>query len=270
MKNTLVVLGGCLLAIPLQAQSLERRIAQAPDGLVRMSFAAREGVCGNGRNNISWRNRGDSDSRDGWSSDCDAGPVRIALEVLDGKVLTVHTYVGGRWHDVSRRTTDLGTVSSREAGEYFLDLAEKADLVFSPILDVKEFPEGVDVALVEGAVANEDHLHHARLIRARSRILVSFGDCAVSGNVTAMRNPLGSAAAVLDRVYRDGALLRPALPQEPGIVPPLLDRVRPLHEVVPVDFFLPGCPPSADLIVHVLGEFCEGRTPDLAGRLSYG
>jgi hypothetical protein len=126
MKNALVVLGGCLLAIPLQAQSLERRVAQAPDGLVRMSFAAREGVCGNGRNNINWNSRGNYDSRDGWSSDCDAGPVRIALEVLDGTVLSVHTYVGGRWRDVSRRTTDLGTVSSRQAAEYFLDLAENS------------------------------------------------------------------------------------------------------------------------------------------------
>jgi hypothetical protein len=126
MKTTLAVLTGCLLAIPLQAQSLERRIAQAPDGLVRLSFAAREGVCGNGRNNINWNSRSDSDSRDGWSSDCDAGPVRIALEVLNGSVLSVHTYVGGRWREISRRTTDLGTVSSPEAAEYFLDLAESS------------------------------------------------------------------------------------------------------------------------------------------------
>jgi NAD-reducing hydrogenase small subunit len=161
-------------------------------------------------------------------------------------------------------------MSFLDIDERLLALAEKADLVFSPILDVKEFPDGVDVALVEGAVANEDHLHHARLIRARTRTLVSFGDCAVSGNVTAMRNALGGAAAVLDRVYHDVALLHPALPHEPGIVPPLLDRVRPLHEVVPVDVFLPGCPPSADQILYVVEELCAGRTPDLAGRLSYG
>jgi NAD-reducing hydrogenase small subunit len=161
-------------------------------------------------------------------------------------------------------------MSFLDLDERLLELAGRVDLVFSPILDVKEFPEGVDVTLVEGAVANEDHLEQARRIRARSRLLVSLGDCAVSGNVTAMRNPLGSALPVLERVYREGDLLRPALPGEPGIVPPLLDRVRPLHEVVPVDYFLPGCPPSADLIAFVLGELSEGRAPDLRGRLSYG
>lgn len=161
-------------------------------------------------------------------------------------------------------------MSFLDLDERILELVAKADLVFSPIMDGKEFPEGVDVALVEGAVANEDHLRHARLIRERSKVLVSFGDCAVNGNVTAMRNPLGSAESVLDRAYRDGGVLHPALPYEPGIVPALLDRVRPLHEVVPVDFFLPGCPPSADLIWYVLSELCEGRTPDLTDKLRYG
>jgi NAD-reducing hydrogenase small subunit len=144
-----------------------------------------------------------------------------------------------------------------------------ADLVYSPNHDVKEIPENVDGALVEGAVANEDHLRQARLIRERSRTLVSLGDCAVNGNVTALRNPLGSAQTVLDRAYR-AHVLNPAVPREPGIVPPLLDRVRPLHEVVPVDVFLPGCPPSADLIWFVVSELCQGRTPDLAGKLKYG
>ena len=161
-------------------------------------------------------------------------------------------------------------MSFLDLDERILELLAIADLVFSPIMDVKEFPEGVDVALVEGAVANEDNLLQARLIRARSRLIVSFGDCAVNGNVTAMRNPLGSAGSVLDRAYRDGGVLHPALPHEPGIVPALLDRVRPLHEVVPVDVFLPGCPPSADLIWFVLRELCEGRIPDLAGKLKYG
>jgi len=161
-------------------------------------------------------------------------------------------------------------MSFLDLDERILELVAKADLVFSPIMDAKEFPEGVDITLVEGAVANEDHLRHAKIIRERTHILVSFGDCAVNGNVTAMRNSLGSAGSVLDRVYLDPRMLHPALPYEPGIVPALLDRVRPLHEIVPVDFFLPGCPPSADLIWFVLSELCEGRTPDLTGKLRYG
>jgi NAD-reducing hydrogenase small subunit len=154
--------------------------------------------------------------------------------------------------------------------ERLVELAPLVDLVYSPIMDVKEFPEDVDAALVEGAVANEQNLHEIRRIRERSRILVSFGDCAVTGNVTAMRNPLRRAEPVLQRAYIENADVTPRRPSEPGIVPPLLDRVRPVHEVVPVDLFLPGCPPSADLIHFVLSELVAGRTPDLHDRLRYG
>ena len=161
-------------------------------------------------------------------------------------------------------------MSFMDLDERLLDLAAGMDLVFSPIADVKVFPEGVDVALVEGAVCNEEHLHAARAVRQRSRLVVAFGDCAVTGNVSAIRNALGSALPVLDRAYRDAADLQPQLPGEPGIVPPLLDRVLPLHQVVPVDAWLPGCPPSADLIHSVLLDLLAGRTPALAGRLAFG
>jgi NAD-reducing hydrogenase small subunit len=161
-------------------------------------------------------------------------------------------------------------MSFLDMDERLLDVAARMDLVYSPILDVKRFPRDVDVTLVEGAVANEDHLHHAWTIRERSRVVVSFGDCAVTGNVTALRNVLGEAEPVLRRAYLELAERAPQLPVEPGIVPPLLDDVRPLHQVIPVDYFLPGCPPSADLIHHVLVELVEGRTPDLSGRIRFG
>jgi NAD-reducing hydrogenase small subunit len=154
--------------------------------------------------------------------------------------------------------------------ERLLEIAPLIDLVYSPIADVKEFPEDVDATLVEGAVANEQNLHEILKIRERSKVLVSFGDCAVTGNVTAMRNPLRKAEAVLKRAYIELADLTPRRPSEPGIVPTLLDRVRPVHEVVPVDVFLPGCPPSADLIHLVLCELVAGRTPDLRDQLRYG
>lgn len=154
--------------------------------------------------------------------------------------------------------------------ERLIDLAPLIDLVYSPIMDVKEFPKDVDATLVEGAVANEENLHHLELIRERTKFLVSFGDCAVTGNVTAMRNPLRKAEAVLKRAYIENVDTNPRRPADPGVVPVLLDRVRPVHEVVPVDVYLPGCPPSADLIHFVLTELVAGRIPDLKDRLKYG
>ena len=161
-------------------------------------------------------------------------------------------------------------MSLLDMDERLIELAARMDLVYSPFLDVKRFPSGVDVVLVEGAVANEDHLRTVVEVRAKSRYLVSFGDCAVTGNVTACRNVLGRALPVLERAYLENATFTPQLPHEPGIVPPLLDRVRPLHEVVEVDLYLPGCPPSGDLIHDALSELLSGRTPDLASRLRYG
>jgi NAD-reducing hydrogenase small subunit len=161
-------------------------------------------------------------------------------------------------------------MSFLDMDERLLDLAARMDLVFSPIADVKKFPENVDVTLVEGAVCNEEHLEMARTVRARSRVVVSFGDCAGTGNVTAIRNALGSAAPVLDRAYRELVDLQPQLPHEPGIVPELLDRVLPLHQVIQVDAFLPGCPPHADLIHSVLTDALAGRPLDLTGKLRFG
>jgi NAD-reducing hydrogenase small subunit len=156
-------------------------------------------------------------------------------------------------------------MSFLDLDERLIELAARAQLVYSPLVDVKVFPDDVDVTLVEGAVANEDHLRLIHQIRERTRMLVSFGDCAVTGNVTALRNPLGRAEPVLRRAYGPASP-----PGGDGIVPPLLDRVLPVHHVVPVDVYLPGCPPSPDLIFSVLIDLLEGRAPDLTGRLKYG
>jgi NAD-reducing hydrogenase small subunit len=85
-----------------------------------------------------------------------------------------------------------------------------------------------------------------------------------------MRNPLRRAEPVLKRAYIENADVNPRRPADPGVVPVLLDRVRPIHEVVAVDVFLPGCPPSADLIHFVLTELVAGRKPELKDRLKYG
>lgn len=154
-------------------------------------------------------------------------------------------------------------MSFLDMDERLVEIARTMDLVYSPILDVKKYPRDVDVVFVEGAIANEDHVRHAWTVRERSKVVVAFGDCAVTGNVTALRNPLGSAEPVLQRAYIETAQRAPQIPYEPGIVPALLDEVKPLHQVIPVDFFLPGCPPSADLIHFTLTELAAGRKPDL-------
>jgi NAD-reducing hydrogenase small subunit len=151
--------------------------------------------------------------------------------------------------------------------ERMIDLATKVDLVYSPLVDQKDFPEGVDIALVEGAVSSEEDLHKIRLIRDRSRVLVSLGDCAVTSNVPGMRNPFGTEA-VLRRAYIETAAVQAQIPTQ--VVPALLPRARPVHEVVKVDVFVPGCPPSADTIFYTLAELLEGRTPDLTATSRFG
>ena len=162
-------------------------------------------------------------------------------------------------------------MSFLDLDEFLIELAGKVNLVFSPIIDIKEYPENVDVVLVEGAVANEDHLEMLHKVRARSKLLVAFGDCAVTGNVPAMRNPIGKAEAVLQRAYIEDVDLSPAIPQLEGIVPRLLDRVVPVHAIVPVDFHLPGCPPPAARIRSLIDQLLAGKTPHLEGsNLKFG
>jgi NAD-reducing hydrogenase small subunit len=120
-----------------------------------------------------------------------------------------------------------------------LEILAQCDLVYSPLMDSKEYPYGVDIALVEGAVANEDNQEMAWIIRQRTGVVISLGDCAVNGNVSALRNPAGLAATV-ERSYGKTAF-EPELNR-------LEARVLPLHQVIRVDAFLPGCPPDPALI----------------------
>ena len=136
--------------------------------------------------------------------------------------------------------------------------------------DVKTYPDHVDVCLVEGAVANIDNLAMARNLRERTRVVVAFGDCAISAHVPGLRNrlaaePGGGAAAVLERAYLELADRQPQIPSAPGVLPELLDRVLPLHEVIAVELWLPGCPPPAARIRLVLEALVRGEIPQLEG-----
>ncbi|MEB3332755.1 MAG: oxidoreductase [Synechococcaceae cyanobacterium] len=162
-------------------------------------------------------------------------------------------------------------MSLLDLDEGLFELAERAEIVFSPVAsDTKIFPEGVDICLVEGAVANADNLELALQLRQRSRLVVSFGDCAVTANVPGLRNLWcgrgeGSVASVLERGYVQLADVQPQHPHAPGIVPELLPKVLPLHEVIPVDLYLPGCPPSAERIRTALWALLDGELPVLEG-----
>lgn len=160
-------------------------------------------------------------------------------------------------------------MSFLDLDEWLIDLAERVEVVFSPVAsDRKDYPEGVDLCLIEGAVGNSDNLSLLRQVRDRTRVLVSFGDCAIHANVPGMRNLWGaeSATAVLERGYLELADTTPQLPNEPGIVPPLIDRVTPIHELVAIDYFLPGCPPPADRIRRLLTALLDQQDPPHAGR----
>lgn len=162
-------------------------------------------------------------------------------------------------------------MSFLDMDEWLLELAALADIVYTPVMDVKTFPEGVDATLVEGAVANEDHLEKIEQVRARSRTVIALGDCAVTGNVTGLRNPLGKAEPVLQRSYVELATVNARIPDEAGIVPRLLDRVYPIHQVIKVDYYIPGCPPPAAHIRKALEDVLAGRPPSLTGReLKFG
>jgi len=158
-------------------------------------------------------------------------------------------------------------MSFLDMDERLIELADKVDLVYSPLVDNKDFPADVDVTLVEGAVSSEEDLHKIKAIRGRTKLLVSLGDCAVTANVPAMRNPF-TVDAVYERAYRDTATLSSGTPTE--VVPRLLPYARPVHEVVTVDVFVPGCPPSADVIFYALTELLEGREPELSEKTRFG
>jgi NAD-reducing hydrogenase small subunit len=162
-------------------------------------------------------------------------------------------------------------MSLLDIDERILDVAKLADIVKSPIVDGKEFPE-VDIVLVEGSITSDEHLHEIKSIRKKSKTLIAFGDCAVMTNVTGMRNyfPLEE---VFDAAYKNAISndQEGSVPDHPALLK-LQDKVVPLQEVVPVDFVIPGCPPSADTIFYVLLEFLQDRVPNLSEvkKLKYG
>ncbi|MEN2998324.1 MAG: oxidoreductase [Brevinematia bacterium] len=159
-------------------------------------------------------------------------------------------------------------MSFLDLDERLLELAQYAEFMSSPITDWKlhtpikeyqDYPE-VDITLVEGAVVNTDNVEVLKIVRERSKLVIAFGDCAVSGNVPAYRNLFG-VDDVLNAVYLEKASYNQQVPSDKTVIPKLLNKVVPISHVVKVDYFITGCPPSADTIWYTIKCLLEGRQP---------
>lgn len=152
-------------------------------------------------------------------------------------------------------------MSLLDIDERLLELTDAISFDRTPLTDIKVIG-AVDLALIEGGVCNEENVEVLRAFRQHSKILVALGACAITGGIPAMRNQY-SLAECLRESYVDGLGVEDAqIPNDPEI-PRMLNQVRPLHEVVHVDYFLPGCPPSADAIWTFLQALLNNRPLDL-------
>jgi NAD-reducing hydrogenase small subunit len=154
-------------------------------------------------------------------------------------------------------------MSLLDIDERILELVDLVDLDVSPFDDKKAFDRLVDVGFIEGGCSNEYNVRELKTFRNNCRILVSVGACAINGGVPAMRNTIGLREC-LEAVYLDGVSLegKGIIPNDEDL-PLLLDRVYPSHEVVKIDYFLPGCPPSGDAIWAGLRALLTGQEPTL-------
>lgn len=148
-------------------------------------------------------------------------------------------------------------MSLLDIDERILRLVDLVEFDRTPLTDIKEI--GVcDLGLIEGGVANAENLEVLRDFRGHCKILVAVGACAITGGIPAMRNQFDLCECLEESYVNGVGVQNPGVPNDPEI-PLLLDKVHPIHEVVKVDYFLPGCPPSADSIWTFLTELLEGR-----------
>jgi NAD-reducing hydrogenase small subunit len=154
-------------------------------------------------------------------------------------------------------------MSLLDIDERLLELIELVDLDKSPLDDKKRFDCTVDIGLVEGGCSSEHNVHVLRQFRKHCKILVSIGACAITGGVPAMRNLVGLKECLEEAYLRGPTVADGGVIPNDEDLPLLLDRVYPAHEVVKIDYFLPGCPPSADALWAGITALLAGKTPAL-------
>ena len=152
-------------------------------------------------------------------------------------------------------------MSLLDLDERLFELADRVELDRSPLTDIKELGE-CDLGLIEGGVCNAENVHVLMEFRARCKVLVAIGACALNGGVPAMRNQFELKDCLEESYVRGVGVVNPQIPNDPEI-PLLLDQVHPVHEVVKIDYFLPGCPPSADAIWKALTDIFAEQAPAL-------
>ena len=152
-------------------------------------------------------------------------------------------------------------MSILDIDERILQLIELVDFNKSPVDDIKEFTEMCDIGLIEGGCCNSENVHVLKDFRKNCKILVSVGECAIMGGLPALRNNI-PIRECLEEAYLNGPTTKDANPDRimPNNeeLPIILDKVYPCHEIVKIDYYLPGCPPRADLIWNALVALVTG------------
>ncbi|MGK7393094.1 MAG: hypothetical protein ACNS62_00930 [Candidatus Cyclobacteriaceae bacterium M3_2C_046] len=156
-------------------------------------------------------------------------------------------------------------MSLLDIDEKILELIDLVDFNKSPIDDIKKFTRICDIGLIEGGCCNSENIHVLKDFRKNCKILVSLGECAIMGGLPAMRNSI-PVQECLEEAYLNGITVRDdeerLIPNDEEL-PMILNKVYPCHEIVKIDYFLPGCPPRAELIWKSLTALVTGNPMDL-------
>ncbi len=156
-------------------------------------------------------------------------------------------------------------MSILDIDEKILDLIEVVEFNKSPVDDIKKFTKMCDVGIIEGGCCNSENVEVLRYFRENCKILVSLGECAIMGGLPAMRNGI-PVKECFDEAYLDGPTVQcntdKIIPNDEEL-PIILDKVYPCHEVVKIDYFLPGCPPRAELIWNAVYALATGSEMDI-------
>lgn len=158
-------------------------------------------------------------------------------------------------------------MSFLDMDERLIELNDLVDVVYSPLVDQHTFPDDVDITLIEGAIGSEEDRENLEMIRSKTKTLVAFGDCAVTANVPGMRNAY-KVEEVLDQVYMQQADINHLIPDQ--VIPKLEKKVVPLHQVVSIDYYIPGCPPNADVIYKAVVGLIQGKEVNISDDTHFG